>query len=397
MNNLDDYSIRDDLPESLARDNIKDLAEVVDKALHQYNIIIPRVLIYPVIDTLSEDMVDALAVQLHCDFYDYALPLERKREIVKQSIAWHRIKGTPAAVEELVTAVFGKAEVAEWYQYGGEPYTFRLFIEGKNAFDGKRNMKQLMAAVEMSKNKRSHLDGIDLLFSEELPLGFGMALPVSTIKSVDIGGLSGVDTEIDLNLPTNLWTADNLRGVFASLPEGTGAADDLAFLQAAFLPKYVKAADEEIDIPDYFEATEVSLKEAFAVFAKIESVQTGLPAKGETSMYEGTYTTTLMTGVDSALPANESSGVPLVMAMGCILPGYIKAKECKEVFDPDDIDARLSRDEKTILREGVYMSPSTTGLNAALPAKEQAGVSFALAMEGLLPDHIKAKACNQLE
>jgi hypothetical protein len=168
-------------------------------------------------------------------------------------------------------------------------------------------------------------------------------------------------------------------------------------LQAAFLPKYVKAADEEIDIPDYFEATEVSLKEAFAVFAKIESVQTGLPAKGETSMYEGTYTTTLMTGVDSALPANESSGVPLVMAMGCILPGYIKAKECKEVFAPDDIDARLSRDEKTILREGVYMSPSTTGLNAALPAKEQAGVSFALAMEGLLPDHIKAKACNQLE
>ena len=97
MKNIDDYSTREDLPESLNRPNAKELAETWDRAhLKLINNQIYSVLIYPVIDSLGSDLVDALAVQLHCDFYDKSLSLEARRQIVKTSIAWHRIKGTPA-------------------------------------------------------------------------------------------------------------------------------------------------------------------------------------------------------------------------------------------------------------------------------------------------------------
>ena len=158
MNHLDDYLIHKSLPESLARQNVMETAEVVDRTLLKYDSIIPRVLIYPVIDELPSELVDALAVQLHCDFYDYTLSLARRREIVKQSIAWHRIKGTRGAVELAVRAVFGDVKVEEWYEYGGKPYTFRIKVEGAGAFDETHGIDLLMKIINASKNVRSWLD-----------------------------------------------------------------------------------------------------------------------------------------------------------------------------------------------------------------------------------------------
>lgn len=167
MKHIEDYSIHDDLPESLKRQNAQEIAKTVDEALHRYESKIHRVLIYPVIDQLDSDLVDALAVQLHCDFYDKSLSLEARRQIVKTSIAWHRIKGTPAAVEMLTQTIFKNSFVKEWFDYSGRPYFFRMV---QDISDGKEDvtpetLAQLKKAIWMGKNVRSWLEMLEFHYN----------------------------------------------------------------------------------------------------------------------------------------------------------------------------------------------------------------------------------------
>ena len=169
MNDIKDYFIHQNLPESLNRQNAKEIAQVVDEFLHRFDGQIPQVLIYPVIDQLPENLVDALAVQLHCDFYDYSLSLAAKRHIVKNSIAWHRIKGTPGAVEILCQSLFHESRTKEWYEYGGRPYFFRMVMDiSDGSEDASREIiKLLKKAIEAGKNVRSWLELLEFIVNME--------------------------------------------------------------------------------------------------------------------------------------------------------------------------------------------------------------------------------------
>ncbi|MBR3457523.1 MAG: phage tail protein I [Selenomonadaceae bacterium] len=174
MRQIDDYSIHEDLPESLNRKNVKELASLSDEALRQYGSLIHKVLIYPVIDTLPSELVNALAVQLHCDFYDTRLPLDTRRQLVKTSIAWHRIKGTPAAIEMLLRTLFHDAHVSEWFEYGGRPYFFRVEVDISDSDEdaGIDSIAQVKKAIALGKNVRSWLDLLEFrqIIQEEMDI-----------------------------------------------------------------------------------------------------------------------------------------------------------------------------------------------------------------------------------
>lgn len=169
MNDIKDYFIHENLTESLNRQNAKEIAQVVDEFLHRFDGDIHKVLIYPVIDQLPEDLVDALAVQLHCDFYDYSLSLAAKRHIVKSSIAWHRIKGTPGAVEILCQSLFHNSRTKEWFEYGGRPYFFRMVMDISDGTEdvSKEIIKLLKKAIEAGKNVRSWLELLEFIVNME--------------------------------------------------------------------------------------------------------------------------------------------------------------------------------------------------------------------------------------
>ena len=169
MNHINDYSIYENLPESLNRKKAKELAQLTDRVLHDFEPNISKVLIYPVIDQLDSDMVNALAIQLHCDFYDFNLPLATRRNLVKTSIAWHRIKGTPAAVEMLTQTIFHDSKVKEWFSYGGRPYFFRMVQDISDGTEDvtRETLARLKKAIWMGKNVRSWLEMLEFIFHTE--------------------------------------------------------------------------------------------------------------------------------------------------------------------------------------------------------------------------------------
>lgn len=62
---------------------------------------------------LSDAELELLAWQMHVDFWETEWPREKKMELVRTSTAWHRIKGTPAAVERALALYDVAATVDE--------------------------------------------------------------------------------------------------------------------------------------------------------------------------------------------------------------------------------------------------------------------------------------------
>jgi phage tail P2-like protein len=159
--NRQDYCIADRLPESLNRDNLREVAQVIDEQLHELDALNELICLYPRIDELSSDLVDALAIHFHVDFYDTSLSLGKRRALVKNSIRWHMKKGTKAAVQELVQTVFESGVVSEWFEYGGNPYCFKVTTVDTMPSEG--GINRVIQAINSVKNTRSHLDEIGFI------------------------------------------------------------------------------------------------------------------------------------------------------------------------------------------------------------------------------------------
>jgi phage tail P2-like protein len=115
------------------------------------------------VDRQDDSVTDMLALQQHVDYYNQALPLETRRSLVKNSGHIHKIKGTPAAVEEVARIVFGSATVQEWFEYGGKPFCFRVLI---NEFpNSDEQMDEVHRAIASAQNARSHLDDVIIIAS----------------------------------------------------------------------------------------------------------------------------------------------------------------------------------------------------------------------------------------
>lgn len=173
--NQDDYRIADRLPESLNRDNMRELAKVIDEKMAEINRMSELVSIYPRIDELSSDLIDALAIQQHVDYYDKTLPLDTRRAIVRSSMRWHLRKGTKGVVQEMVQTIFESGVVHEWYEYGGDPYYFRVELRS-NIRITPSNLDAIIKAINMVKNVRSWLDMLDFRRDVVGKIYFGQVL-----------------------------------------------------------------------------------------------------------------------------------------------------------------------------------------------------------------------------
>lgn len=160
--NDDEYKVAEHLPSSIDAEPITSLAQVADVELGKINT--DLLLIYPAIDSLNEQLIDYLAVQMHVDEYDDTENLDVKRQQVKQSFLLHRLKGTKYAVQKAVSTVYQSAKVEEWPAYSGDPYHFRISGITAPIEDG-AVVNKLVQIVNAYKNTRSWLDYIEFIES----------------------------------------------------------------------------------------------------------------------------------------------------------------------------------------------------------------------------------------
>lgn len=87
-------------------------------------------------------------------------PIEVKRRTIRDSIQVHRRLGTKYAVEKALGAVYPGTKVEEWFEYGGDPYKFRVVIGATEAGITADRQAAVLDRVRFYKNLRSHLEAI---------------------------------------------------------------------------------------------------------------------------------------------------------------------------------------------------------------------------------------------
>lgn len=135
------------------------IAKVATEKLLEISNSIDKVLIYANIDKLPGEILDILAYDMHVDWYDETYPVEAKREVIKSSVTVHKKMGTKYAVEKALRAVHPASCIEEWFEYGGNPYCFRIICDTTES-KVQANYEEIVNTVNIYKRLSAHLDSV---------------------------------------------------------------------------------------------------------------------------------------------------------------------------------------------------------------------------------------------
>lgn len=158
MNNLTRDLLLSVLPDPLKSDtHMLELATTAADALVDAweRTTLPR--IFSNLDGAPEWVLDVLAKDLNVILYDKTYSIEVKRALLRDAMYTHRHLGTPSAIERAIADIWADVKLEEWFEYGGDPYHFRLTVYGDDTDEDEATTELI---IKKTKNVRSILDSI---------------------------------------------------------------------------------------------------------------------------------------------------------------------------------------------------------------------------------------------
>jgi phage tail P2-like protein len=140
-----------------------------------------------------------------------------KRAVIKASPDVHRHKGTRFAIDKALGALNLPLTLTEWFQYSGQPYTFRINIDlrGQDRPWTSSDQQLVYRTAIKSKNVRSYLENIGVKRDVKGQVGFGAFLKTSSTIRIEPPTL----TEVNLPRPyVYMAGAWKLRTLFKIYP-----------------------------------------------------------------------------------------------------------------------------------------------------------------------------------
>lgn len=166
MINILDVKLSDLLPSSFDTVEIKALNNVVTFSLYLMQKYINNANFTVNIDNVSEKIIDYLACEYRTPYYDEALDLKTKRNLVKSTMLTYQKIGTTNIIKEYLNTLNEETDVAEWYDYDGQPYNFKIFLNiSENREVDEKLLTDIKNKIEKIKNVRSALEAIEILNS----------------------------------------------------------------------------------------------------------------------------------------------------------------------------------------------------------------------------------------
>ncbi|ARU25319.1 glucose-6-phosphate 1-dehydrogenase (plasmid) [Ralstonia solanacearum] len=134
------------------------------------------------VDTVDASALPVLAEQLHIlgEGWQFALDDGARRRLLKRSIELHRYKGTRWAIQQVLETLALSGQVSEWFEYGGQPYHFKINVDLTTRGIDEATFDALVALVTEYKNVRSHL--------ELLTLSLTNRSHIPTLGAATVGG-----------------------------------------------------------------------------------------------------------------------------------------------------------------------------------------------------------------
>ncbi len=145
------------------------------------------------IDSMTDEQLDELAWELNVEWYKSTADIQTKRAIIKSSDKVHAKLGTKWAVEQIITDYFGSGAVREWWEYGGEPYHFKVFSTNPGLVN--EHHEEFLAMLEVVKRKSAWLDAVIISLTGEMNIFAGVATHDLTFETHTMGDIEAIAGE----------------------------------------------------------------------------------------------------------------------------------------------------------------------------------------------------------
>lgn len=160
MTNLRDLKLQQVIPGNLTQDEkVRHLAQSVDTNMREVNDWADKLNYKLCLDDLPTAIINHMLYENHLTWNEGLLLAEthaQKVELLNAAIELHRTKGTPYAVERVLDVLGLKASIKEWFDYGGDPYHFKLKFDINWDF----HIPILKMLIDEYKNERSWLENL---------------------------------------------------------------------------------------------------------------------------------------------------------------------------------------------------------------------------------------------
>jgi len=182
LKDVDIYAL---LPETYQNTYTQCISYALNKAIRLLVNYSDRIGVINNIDNLPESILDYLAIEYDIKVYKQDRDIQYKRKLIKNALVSYLTAGTAHSMENTIANIYASSKVSEWYEYGGEPYHFKVTATGVNAKDEK-SIDDFLSVIEDTKNVRSILDKTQLNYTLKAKL-------VHKSRNVSINVKNGVN------------------------------------------------------------------------------------------------------------------------------------------------------------------------------------------------------------
>ena len=139
-----------------------------------------------------------MAWQFSIDNWQESLSKEIKINLIKNAYWAHSKKGTKKAVEDCLKMLGYPITLQEWFEYNGNPYTYKVIISGE-AFQ-ETWITELIELIEKYKNCRSILETATIEFNSKNSQYFLGNYKIIEMEKEFIGVHNDIEKYKDLKL-----------------------------------------------------------------------------------------------------------------------------------------------------------------------------------------------------
>lgn len=126
---ISELSFNDVIPQNMKDDkSIKGFAKAFDYILSLYREKVKLVTLFENLSMLTHSQLDKTAEAIDIPWYDTSFDKEVKIKILERYMNMYYLSGTSEAIRETLSNIFGNTKVVPWYEYGGQPFHFKVIV-----------------------------------------------------------------------------------------------------------------------------------------------------------------------------------------------------------------------------------------------------------------------------
>ena len=158
------------MPPNFQTDEVEAFCYAIDRQFKRVVAIARKLNVWSDLDHADPKHYDIMAKTLDAPFYRSELTDDQKLALIKGAMELKKYAGTVKGVEALLHSMFDEADFIPWYNYGGDPYHFKVQANDPRTPEAERMFVEIL---EKTKAVRSIFDTIETIRNTEQELHIG--------------------------------------------------------------------------------------------------------------------------------------------------------------------------------------------------------------------------------